>query len=269
MLKFYNKSISLSYEKLNSECVINPLKGQTSKRKIFNGSDIRILCKIIKEYPDFYLDEIVKEMIKKTNKEVSILTLWRSLKFCDITRKKIEKVAKERSELLRADFIYTIGIEFQPRQLIFLNESSKDDRTLSRNYGYSFSNQSAVKKVVFLQSTRYTILPALIIDGFIACDIIKGSYSKARFRTFILSQVLPLMTPFPKKNSVLVMDNAKIHYDEELIKLIKRIGCRFKQNRDFMKTCVDPEYSIMVACSQIISKLAKSYFKKSLGFDFL
>jgi hypothetical protein len=83
-------------------------------------------------------------------------------------------------------------MEFQPEQLIFLDESSKDERTISRNYGYSFSNQIAAKKVVFLRGIRYTILPALTVDGFIACDIMKGSCTKERFRTFILSQVVSI-----------------------------------------------------------------------------
>ena len=48
-----------------------------------------MLCKIVKEHPDYYLDEIVGEMINKTGKEVSIPTLWRSLKYCEITRKKV------------------------------------------------------------------------------------------------------------------------------------------------------------------------------------
>ena len=79
---------------------------------------------------------------------------------------------------------------------------------------------------------------------------------------------------------------------QEMINLIERIGCRvlflppyspdynpielafftlkvwFKGNRDFMETCPDPKYSMMVACSQITPELAKSYFKKSLGFNF-
>ena len=83
-------------------------------------------------------------------------------------------------------------MEFQPEQLIFLDESSKDKRTLTRNYGYSFINHIATKKVVFLHGIRYTILPVLTMDGFIACDIIKGSCSKERFRTFILSQVVSI-----------------------------------------------------------------------------
>ena len=88
------------------------------------------------------------------------------------------------------------------------------------------------------------------------------------------------------------MDNAKIHHDEELVNLIERISCKIlflppyspdynpielafstikiwiKGNRDFIETYSDAEYSMMVACSQITSELAKSYFKKSLGFVF-
>ena len=67
--------------------------------------------------------------------------------------------------MLRADYIYTIGTEYQVEQLIFLDESAKDERTLSRHYGYSFKNQVAFQKVVFLRGVRYTILPALTLDG--------------------------------------------------------------------------------------------------------
>lgn len=94
--------------------------------------------------------------------------------------------------MLRADYIYTIGTEYQAEQLIFLDESAKDERTLSRHYGYSYKNQIALQKVVFLRGIRYTILPALTLDGFIACDIMKGSCSKERFCTFILSQVVSI-----------------------------------------------------------------------------
>ena len=44
---------------------------------------------MIKEKPDMYLDEMVVEMKRRTNKEVSISTIWRSLKYCGITRKKV------------------------------------------------------------------------------------------------------------------------------------------------------------------------------------
>ena len=96
------------------------------------------------------------------------------------------------------------------------------------------------------------------------------------------------MNSYPGKNSVLVMDNAKIHHDEEMINVIESIGCRvlflppyspdfnpielafstvkywIKRNNNFMETCPDPEFAIIAACSQITTAMAKSYFEKSI-----
>lgn len=79
--------------------------------------------------------------------------------------------------------------------MIFLDESSKDERTLSRQYGYSLKNTRAIQKVVFLRGTRYTLLPALSLDGILAVDIMIGSCNKERFCNFILTQVVSMFTP--------------------------------------------------------------------------
>jgi len=46
---------------------------------------------MIKEKPDIYLDEMVIEMKRRTNKEVSVSTIWRYLKYCGITHKKVKR----------------------------------------------------------------------------------------------------------------------------------------------------------------------------------
>ena len=92
----------------------------------------------------------------------------------------------ERNELLRSAFIAKIGESYSPEQLIFLDESSKDERSLSRGYGYSFINTRAEKKVVFVRGKRYTVLPALTQEGIVAVDVMEGSCDKMRFREFIL-----------------------------------------------------------------------------------
>lgn len=68
-----------------------------------------------------------------------------------------------------------------------MDEASKDNRTLSRGYGYSFKNTFATKKNVFVRGTRYTILPALSLQGIIAVDIMEG---KDKFKEFIISNVV-------------------------------------------------------------------------------
>jgi hypothetical protein len=77
--------------------------------------------------------------------------------------------------------MYQIGIEYSAEQLIFIDETSKDERSVSRLYGYSYVNKRANKKVVFIRGKRYTILPALTIDGFIAAEIMEGSCDKNKF----------------------------------------------------------------------------------------
>jgi hypothetical protein len=74
--------------------------------------------------------------------------------------------------------------------LIFIDESAKDERSLSRFYGYAPVNTRAQKKVVFVRGKRYTILPALSLDGFVAMDIFEGSCDRIKFNNFILNQLV-------------------------------------------------------------------------------
>lgn len=57
----------------------------------------KILIQLINERKDWFLDELVVEMAKRTSKVVSIPTLWRSLDYCGITRKKVYLLNNLRS----------------------------------------------------------------------------------------------------------------------------------------------------------------------------
>ncbi|GET01199.1 homeodomain-like protein [Rhizophagus clarus] len=230
---------------------------------------------LINKRKDWFLDELVAEMAKRTLKVLKTAT-------------------KKRSEILRANYILTIGTHYNPEQLIFLDESSKDERTLSRHYGYSPKNTHAIQKVVFLRGTKYTILPALSLDGILAVDIMVGSYNKERFCAFILSQVLPLMNLYPQKNSVLVMDNAVIHHNVELVRIIKSIGCKvvflplyspdynpielaFSVIKSWLKKkelyrilfrslfC----FQLLLACEQVTPDMTKEFYKSSIYLIYL
>src|SRR4051812_23697672 len=98
---------------------------------------------------------------------------------------QLHQAAYERNKLLRNTFIAKIARDYKPEQLIFMNEASKDKRTLSREYGYSLKNTFAIKKNVFVRGVQYTILPALSLQGNIAVDIIKGSCTKEKFKEFV------------------------------------------------------------------------------------
>jgi transposase len=70
-------------------CVKNPFKGIPGCRKLFSRADIAVLRNLVAEKVDWYLDELAYEMENLTGKRASIATLWRSLQYLGITRKKV------------------------------------------------------------------------------------------------------------------------------------------------------------------------------------
>jgi len=103
---------------------------------------------------------------------------------------KLQKAALERNEIIRAHYLATIGEHYIQNQLIFLDESAKDNRSLSRSYGYSPRTMRVQKKVVFVRGKHYTILLALTLEGFVAVDVFEGSCDQKRFVDFVLNQVV-------------------------------------------------------------------------------
>ena len=64
-------------------------------------------------------------------------------------------------------------MNYNAEQLIFIDESAKDERTSTRSYGYSPINTRAKKSIVFIREKCYTILLALSLKGIIAIDIME------------------------------------------------------------------------------------------------
>lgn len=62
---------------------------------------------------------------------------------------------------------------------------------------------------------RYSILPALSLDGIIALEMLDCPFTALMFNAFTKG-VLDQMNPWPQKKSVIVMDNTSIHKSEEL-----------------------------------------------------
>ncbi|POG58682.1 Homeodomain-like protein [Rhizophagus irregularis DAOM 181602=DAOM 197198] len=129
--------------------VINLWQKPPGRHKTLTQNEMKILRELIKDKVDWYLDELVGELEQQTGK-------------------LLHQVAYERNELLRSTFIAKVGRDYKPEQLIFMDEASKDERTLSRGYGYSLKNTFAIKKNVFVCGVRYTILPAFSLQGIIA-----------------------------------------------------------------------------------------------------
>jgi hypothetical protein len=61
------------------------------------------------------------------------------------------------------------------------------------------------------------------LDGIINANIVEGSFNSELFSDFI-EGLLDVMSPFPGPNSVIVMDNCRIHKDPRVLQKILNRG---------------------------------------------
>jgi transposase len=113
-------------------------------------------------------------------------------------------------------------------QLVFLNESAANKRTGDRKYGWSLEGTICGVERVLKRLERWSILPALAVDGYLSYLIFQGSITSTIFKAFIEEQVLPYCTPYPGPRLVLILDNAVIHKSTRLRELCEQHGVLLK-----------------------------------------
>jgi hypothetical protein len=68
--------------------------------------------------------------------------------------------------------------------------------------------------------SSFSVLPALCLDGILHVDIVEGAFNTESFYEFI-NRLLDQMQPYPASNSVIVMDNCRIHKHPMILDLIR------------------------------------------------
>lgn len=127
-----------------------------------------------------------------------------------------------------------------PEHAVFVDESSFDRRTSLRNRAWALRGRKAERKWFFVRGRRrvyfwncysiclliccrYSLLPALSVNGVIYARLVEGSFTTRRFRSFI-EGLLDRMDQTMELGSYIIMDNARIHKDESIKDLIEGWG---------------------------------------------
>lgn len=131
----------------------------------------------------------------------------------------------ERNSDLRDEYACTVS-EFQSVQLVFVDESAANERVGDRRRVWGPKGIGTVNPLPFSKGDKYSILPALNVEGFLCQDIIQGSFTTEMFFFFIRDTLLPHCNPFPGRNSVIVMDNCQIHRHQYIQAIIEEAGCK-------------------------------------------
>ena len=116
-------------------------------------------------------------------------------------------------------------------------------------------------------------MPALTVDGYLDWIIYQGSITSHTYIDFVRLKVLPHCYPFAsgRERSVLVMDNAKIHYHPDLVRICNEAGVKVEYlppySPDFNP--IETSFALLKAWIRRNTDLAEAYSLSDTFGDFL
>ena len=133
-----------------------------------------------------------------------------------LSLKTMQTVRRERDERLRERYwTYISRLCIKPHQLMFGDETSLDGRDLRRVKGWGAVGAPVSIRDIFHRGRRISILAVYSYSGHVEFDYVEGSYNTESFMRHILKMIQARMQPIPNPNSILVLDNCRIHKVEE------------------------------------------------------
>ena len=131
----------------------------------------------------------------------------------------------EQNEQDREDYKRNTLVHYRPKQLVFADESHFNRLTLRRPYAWAKRGDRASRYEFQFRGSKYSILPALSLDGILHLEVVENAVTGAAFRRFV-EGLLPRMNKWPLPNSVLVVDNTSIHKVAGIRELVEEHGMR-------------------------------------------
>ena len=167
------------------------------------------------ENPGIYIDELQAHIIASFPevRNVSHSTILRMLHMqLGFTRKVMVKRAYEAREQDIERYVEELQYWYMyPEQLIFIDETSKDARSVYRARGWGKTGAPVFATQAFDRGQRASVLAALDVHGFIRWHMTSGTYSRDTFHDAFVQRILPELHQWPGPRSIVVIDNASIH----------------------------------------------------------
>lgn len=150
------------------------------------------LIAMLKDNPEILVSEIQDWVILSQDIGLSKSAIRRIIHDLGYTYKALKKAAAERDDDYRQEWMANMKSKFVASQYVFVDESSKDDRTIFRRWGWSVKGQRAMVHSNFVRGTRYSIVAGIALDGYLPARVVEGSVNSASFYDYIVEEVVSL-----------------------------------------------------------------------------
>ena len=175
--------------------------------------------------PQAYLEEVRDWILDEFDIAVSTSLVYRELRRMKWSRKIATKRAVEQSDALRRVFRARVQLNYTAEQIVAIDESACNERTGDRKYGWSPVGCSVELEYSMKRSERWSLLPAMTVDGYLVHHIFQGAITAEIMEEFLKQKVLPLLQP---GYHVLLIDNASIHRSPTIVQLCKDFGIQLE-----------------------------------------
>lgn len=200
----------------------------TAKQNVCGVSDehVDFLRAELVYKPTMYIREMTQSINSHFNVQYSTSQVFRALERHKLTRKVLERHAREQNPQLRNDFLEMIsdGELVSPEMLVFVDETHCTHANARRKYGWSEYGRPAWS---YCENSGgnggVSAIAALALDGVMSvstADIVDGDV----FIDVLKNDILPKMNAYPSPRSVLVLDNASVHMKPAIIHACQLLG---------------------------------------------
>ena len=210
----------------------------------WNNRDRECLIWLLENKKQNFIDEIQSDLLVLTCKKWSRSHIYREIRRNGFSCSKVYIRAAQIDNMERLE--YKIRLEEMcpsPEMVVCIDETARvrmngeRDRIWARTGRY----MSAVMYRFFgTRKMRYSMLAAADMDGFIieACsvalrergdnekDMTRGTIGKDRFKLWVKESLIPILGIYElnQPRSLVVIDNATIHHDEDIVNMIRDAG---------------------------------------------
>ncbi|KAF0744340.1 hypothetical protein Ae201684P_018597 [Aphanomyces euteiches] len=176
--------------------------------------------------PLSFLDEAKSAFTKPFHRTISISHVWTIIHDYGMTWKVLERRAIQIKDQDVCRFVNEMdSICWSQRNIIFLDEISFDNRGMLRKRGYSMKGTTAVCRGEFSRKPRVSLLCFLGADGILDYYDVEETFDRSSFARYCtVFAHSGHVQMYPGKNSVWILDRAKIHCDPDIILYLRQIG---------------------------------------------
>lgn len=194
----------------------------------FDADQRAWLVNLYKERPILHQNEAAQLFFQKFENQISTSSISTILSEAGLTWKVLERraIQIQISDIIRfcnelSSFPWVL------ENLVFLDEVGFDNKSMMRKKGYAMKGQKLIYRSEFVRKPRISLLCFIGVNGLLNCYQTDGTFTRLKFVDFCRSFAIERdskVQQYPGRNSVWIMDGAKIHLDKSFVQYLRSLG---------------------------------------------